>query len=205
MTEFFNSSDWDQYWEADKGGGSSIQKVISKFRKHFDNEYVKLITSLTPSNDAKILEVGCGTGYGTHKLGDMGYTSFALDYSPRATIFWDRESANFFIADGFHIPFKSDSFDLVWNAGVLEHFPDPQPMIREMIRVCRPGGTVCIIVPYIFDILAYLKVAGEENIFTKKKLKNELKELDDVGIKVLYTCAGMLISGWGRKSNEIEV
>jgi SAM-dependent methyltransferase len=203
-SQFFEDTDWDQYWDAEVSGGSFLKKLVSIFRIHFDNEYVKHVTSLIPSTDVKILEVGCGTGYSAHKLGEMGYRSIALDYSPQAKIFWDREIANFFVADGFHIPFKSDSFDLVWNAGVLEHFPDPQPMLKEMIRVCKPGGTVCIIVPYIFDILAYLEVAGEENIFTKKKLKNELRELDDVGIKVLYTCAAMLISGWGRKRSEVK-
>jgi SAM-dependent methyltransferase len=199
MTEFFEKGDWDRFWEAEKGGGTSIQKVVSRFRTHFDNEYVKQVTFLAPSKDARILEVGCGTAYGTHRLGEMGYVSFAMDYSPQAANFWDRKAANFLIADGFHIPFKSDSFDLVWNAGVLEHFSDPQPMLNEMIRVCKPGGIVCVIVPYIFDVLAYMRVYGEEKIYTKSDVKILLRNLDDVGVKVFYLCAGMLICGWGRK------
>jgi len=203
-SRFFDSGDWNRFWEAEVGGGSGIQKIVSKFRKHFDNEYVKRIITLKPSPNGKILEVGCGTAHCSHELGEKGYNSFALDYSPQAKILWNRKVANFIIADGFHIPFKSDSFDLVWNAGVLEHFSDPQPMLKEMIRVCKPGGLVCIIVPYIFDVLAYLRVYGEEKIFTKKKLKELLNDLDEVGIKVLYTCGGMLISGWGRKKSEVR-
>lgn len=198
-SKFFDNSDWNRFWEADMGGGSGIQRIISKFRKHFDNEYVKRIITLKPSPNGKILEVGCGTAHCTHKLGERGYSSFALDYSPQAKIFWNQKAAHFIIADGFHIPFKSDSFDLVWNAGVLEHFTDPQPMLKEMKRVCKPGGMVFIIVPYIFNIFAYLGIWGEERTFTKKMLKGLLKELDEVGIKVLYTCGGMLVSGWGRK------
>ena len=199
MEKYFESGDWDRFWEDEGGESSALQKLIGIFRLHFDNEYIRLITSLDTSKDGRILEVGCGTAYGTHRLGDMGYNAYALDYSPQAARFWDGKVANFAVADGFHLPFKSDSFDLIWNAGVMEHFSDAQPMLKEMIRVCKPEGIVCIIVPYIFDILAHMKVYGEEKIFTRKILKHELRELDDVGIKVLYTCAGMLIAGWGRK------
>lgn len=199
MEKYFESGDWDRVWEAEGGDSSILQKVIGIFRIHFDNEYIRLITSLDASKGGRVLEVGCGTAYGTHRLGEMGYNAYAMDYSPQAARFWDRNMANFAVADGFNLPFKSDSFDLVWNAGVMEHFSDAQPMLKEMIRVCKPGGIVCIIVPYLFDILAHMKVYGEEKIFTRKIIREELKELDDVGIKVLYTCAAMLIAGWGRK------
>lgn len=201
-SKFFDSSDWDRFWEGETGGDSGIQKIISKFRKHFDNEYLKRIITLKPSPNGKILEVGCGTAHCTHKLSEKGYNSFALDYSPKAKIFWNQKAAHFIIADGFHIPFKSDSFELVWNAGVLEHFTDPQPMLKEMIRVCKPGGMVFIIVPYVFNILAPLRIWGEERTFTKKMLKGLLKDLDEVGVKVLYTCGGILINGWGRKKGS---
>jgi len=198
-SKYFDSSDWDRFWEGETGGDSGIQKIISKFRKHFDNEYLKRIITLKPSPNGKILEVGCGTAQCTHKLSEKGYNSFAMDYSPQARIFWNQEAAHFLIADGFHIPFKSDSFELVWNAGVLEHFTDPQPMLKEMIRVCKPDGMVFIIVPYVLNILAPLRIWGEERTFTKKMLKGLLKDLDEVGVKVLYTCGGILINGWGRK------
>jgi SAM-dependent methyltransferase/ribosomal protein S18 acetylase RimI-like enzyme len=200
--KFFDSRDWDRYWADEMGEGSGAQKIVSRFRKHFDDEYVKQLRKLSSATDEKILEVGCGTGYSSHKLADIGNNVFALDYSPQAKNFWSKKLANFLVADGFHIPLKSNSFDLVWNAGVLEHFSNPQDMLREMIRVCKPNGTVCVFVPYIFDITAHLKLYGEENIFTKKKLKNELRELEDVGIKVLYKCGGMIICGWGRKKGK---
>lgn len=198
-SKYFDSSDWDRFWEGETGGDSGVQKIISIFRKHFDNEYLKRIITLKPSPNGKVLEVGCGTAQCTHKLSERGYNSFAMDYSPQARIFWNQKVAQFLIADGFHIPFKPDSFDLVWNAGVLEHFTDPQPMLKEMIRVCKPGGMVFIIVPYVLNILAPLRIWGEERTFTKKMLKGLLNELDEVGVKVLYTCGGILINGWGRK------
>lgn len=38
------------------------------------------------------------------------------------------------------LPFPSDSFDVVMTAHTLEHLPTPVPVLREMIRVLRPGG-----------------------------------------------------------------
>ena len=199
MTEYYESGDWDKFWEDESGKSPVFQRIISRFRIHFDNQCIGLITSFGTPEHGKVLEVGCGTALGTHRLGEMGYDAYALDYSPKAAGLWNRNIANFAVADGFSLPFKSDSFDLVWNTGVMEHFSDPQPMLGEMIRVCRPGGIVCIIVPYIFDFTAHLKLYGEEQIFTRKRLRDELSELDDVKIKVLYKCGAILIAGWGRK------
>lgn len=198
-SEYYDSSDWDTYWEGKIERGAFAQKLIARSRGHFGEQYLKEIQRLLPQHGGKILEVGCGTAYSTKRLGEKGYDSYALDYSPSAQRLWDKKLAHFFIADGFHIPFSSDSFDLVWNAGVLEHFPNPQDMIKEMIRVCKPKKTVCVFLPYIFDFTAHFKLYGEETIFTKKKLVKELGDLENVNVKVLYKLGGMIICGWGQK------
>jgi SAM-dependent methyltransferase/ribosomal protein S18 acetylase RimI-like enzyme len=203
-SKFFDSGDWDRYWVDEIGEGSTIQKIVGRFRKHFGDEYVKQLRNLSSTTGGKILEVGCGTAYSSLKLAETGHNVFAIDYSQMAKKFWNKGLATFLIADGFHIPYKSDSFGLVWNAGVLEHFSNPQEMLREMIRVCKPNGIVCVFVPYLLDFTAHLKLYGEENIFTKEKLKNELRELEYVGIKVLYKCGGMIICGWGRKKGKSD-
>jgi len=45
--------------------------------------------------------------------------------------------------DGFSLPFKDESFDVVYSEGVIEHFPIDRStqMIREHARVCRTGGS----------------------------------------------------------------
>lgn len=199
---FFGNSEWDRYWEQEIDEARGTQKLIKVFRTHFGDEYIRQLKSFIQSGDARILEIGCGTAYCTQKLGDNGFMTYALDYSPQAARYWDRSRGIFLIADGFNIPFKSDSFDVVWNAGVLEHFDNPRDMLLEMARVCKPQGTICIFVPYLFDFTAHLKLYGEENIFTRKKLRELFSVLDDVGVKVLYRTGGMIICGWGKKIGE---
>jgi len=44
------------------------------------------------------------------------------------------------ISDGECLPFRSETFDVVYSNGVLHHTPDTAGAIREVHRVLRPGG-----------------------------------------------------------------
>ena len=46
--------------------------------------------------------------------------------------------------DAAELPFESGSFDLVYCRFLLEYLRDPARAIREMVRVCRPGGRVLV-------------------------------------------------------------
>lgn len=50
-------------------------------------------------------------------------------------------------ATGEAIPYPDDSFDIVYSSNVLEHVGDPAAVLAESIRVLKPGGTLCFVVP----------------------------------------------------------
>jgi SAM-dependent methyltransferase len=52
------------------------------------------------------------------------------------------DNVRFEVADGMALPFEDGTFDVVHAHQVLQHVPDPVGMLREMRRVCRPGGLV---------------------------------------------------------------
>jgi SAM-dependent methyltransferase len=55
--------------------------------------------------------------------------------------------AVFAAADGRHLPFPAHAFDKVYSSAVIHMLPgrdDGMRVIEEMIRVCRPGGTVLV-------------------------------------------------------------
>ena len=98
-----------------------------------------------------VVEIGCGTGR----------FLFALTGAAGLAVGIDRDSAMLRVArqkaplyatarsfwlqgDGSAIPFANDSFDLVFENTVLCSCLDPAPVLQEMVRVCKPGGTVLL-------------------------------------------------------------
>ena len=72
------------------------------------------------------------------------------------------------IADGEHLPFAAETFDVVYSNGVLHHTPDTAGAIREAHRVLRPGGTAKVMLyhrhslNYWFEIILRRGVIGGE-------------------------------------------
>lgn len=54
--------------------------------------------------------------------------------------------------DILQLPFADDSFDLIICNHVLEHIPDDQAAMRELLRVLRPGGQAILQVPFAKDV-----------------------------------------------------
>lgn len=94
-----------------------------------------------PGGDGPILDLGCGEG---RSLGRFGRT-IGVDLLPAlAAVAAGRGPV--VIADAAHgLPFADGAFGGVYAVLVLEHLPDPAPVIAEMARVVRPGGW-CVLV-----------------------------------------------------------
>lgn len=62
--------------------------------------------------------------------------------------------ADFVLADGFRLPFPDETFDIVWNEGVNEHFEGEQrqKIFDEMARVCVTGGKMIVIAPNALNL-----------------------------------------------------
>ncbi|WP_187429675.1 2-methoxy-6-polyprenyl-1,4-benzoquinol methylase, mitochondrial [Roseobacter fucihabitans] len=61
-------------------------------------------------------------------------------------------------ADVMSLPYEDQSFDVVMAAHVLEHLPNPQRALTEMVRVLKPGGMVflCVTRPSLFGVVVQL-------------------------------------------------
>ncbi|HEY1378392.1 MAG TPA: class I SAM-dependent methyltransferase [Gemmataceae bacterium] len=101
-----------------------------------------------PRPDARLLDIGCGTGH-SHAIyaGAVG-SYLGVDLSPAAvemarTAFPHDEWQ---VADACDLPFMDESFDVVAFSSVLHHIPDFPRAVREARRVLRPDG-----VAFAFD------------------------------------------------------
>jgi ubiquinone/menaquinone biosynthesis C-methylase UbiE len=97
---------------------------------------------------ARVLEVGCGTGFITQKLALLPAVSEAVGVDP-CPGFVERARRRtpllrFEVADGRALPFPDHAFDGVVFATTLCHVPDPGRALGEAHRVLRPGGFLLI-------------------------------------------------------------
>ena len=101
------------------------------------------------SQSSKVLDVGCGEGSRLSTLLPSELAGWGVDTDSYAINLAQRQYPmhNFQISAGKKLPYKSDAFDLVYSAFVLEHVQNPANFLNEMIRVCRPGGHVIILCP----------------------------------------------------------
>jgi ubiquinone/menaquinone biosynthesis C-methylase UbiE len=120
--------------------------------------------------DSRILEVGCGTGVITSEL--LSLTSLnpeGVDISfPRLKIAAENNDRPCYLcADAYHLPYRSDAFDFVLTHFFFLWIKDALPVLKEMIRIMKPGGTVIALAepdyfsridaPPIFEALGYMQ------------------------------------------------
>lgn len=96
----------------------------------------------------RVLEVGCGDGYGLDVAKAKGYQALVgcdinLDKLKIAVSF----GHTVVVQDLHHLGFRSQVFDAVHCTHTLEHAHDGYRAVREMHRVLRPGGVLFVIVP----------------------------------------------------------
>jgi ubiquinone/menaquinone biosynthesis C-methylase UbiE len=92
---------------------------------------------------AQILDLGCSDGSHMGRLGSAGRV-FGVDLSIRLLSEASRV-APVSAAEGERLPFRSNSFDLVYVSHVLHHAADHRAVLREIHRVLKPGGVAFVI------------------------------------------------------------
>lgn len=103
---------------------------------------------------SRFLEIGCAPGKRLAWVGEkLGARVAGLDYSPTG-VHWSREvaravgvEADIREEDAFRTTFGESTFDVVYSAGVIEHFDDPREIVRVHVRLAKPGGVALIAIP----------------------------------------------------------
>lgn len=198
---------WESYWR----GHPRIDETYST-----GDRLVREILADGAVAGALVLEVGAGSGRDTLGLVRAGARGVVLDYSP-ASLALVRDQAraqgltvHLVRADALAMPFRDGAFAVVFHQGLLEHFRDPMPLLRENARVTRRGGRVVVDVPQTVHFYTLMKqvlialnawFAGWETQFTPGALEARLRA---AGLTVRRTYGDWMVPGlWYRVLREV--
>jgi len=114
------------------------------------NKFARLLDQAIPRN-ARILELGCGTGQMSLYLARADRLVIGADLT-RASLELAAAAADrfkldrvLFLETDLHRPgLRAGSFDVVYSSGVLHHTPNPRAAFRSMAQLARPGGMIVL-------------------------------------------------------------
>jgi SAM-dependent methyltransferase len=100
-----------------------------------------------PAN-CRIADIGCGSGEITSRLAMMyeRATVIGIDILPTSVSYASRRYAalsarlHFEDGDAFELKLTAGEFDLVVCRHVTQSIPEPEKMLAELLRICKPGG-----------------------------------------------------------------
>ena len=114
------------------------------------SEFAGLIDRAIPG-DARIVEIGCGTGQMSLYLARAHRIVIGADLT-RASLKLGADAARrfglsqvqFIETDLHHPGLRAGVFDVVYSSGVLHHTPDPSAAFANIVRLARPGGMIVV-------------------------------------------------------------
>jgi SAM-dependent methyltransferase len=154
-----------------------------------------IVEAARPASDDHLLDVACGPGLVVCAFAPYVRDATGIDVTPAmldrahklaaekgmANVFWRQ-------GDVYSLPYDDASFTIVTTRFSVHHFVDPAAVLREMVRVCAPGGRIVVVDDY----------ASEEA--TKAAAFNRLEKLRDPShslalslteLKGLFSAAGL--------------
>jgi SAM-dependent methyltransferase len=114
-----------------------------------------IVEAARPAPDDRVLDVACGPGLVVCAFAPHVQEATGIDVTPAmlgrasklaaekglANVAWQQ-------GDVYALPYQDASFTIVTTRFSFHHFLDPAAVLREMVRVCAPGGRIVVVDDY---------------------------------------------------------
>jgi 2-polyprenyl-6-hydroxyphenyl methylase/3-demethylubiquinone-9 3-methyltransferase len=91
-----------------------------------------------------LVDIGCGAGVLAPHIAHLGYQHVGVDVVLGSAAIARERGVTVIVGDARAIPLSDACADVVVAGEVLEHVPDLDRVVAEVIRILRPGGTLVI-------------------------------------------------------------
>lgn len=144
---------WDHVWQTGASGN-----VITTLREYYSGRLRNLITPHI-TKTSRVLELGCGTSTLLLSLAPRVQEVVGIDISSEGLKIAERHkaesnipNARFVKADCRNVPYTNE-FDVVYSAGLIEHFFEQDiDVVRQHLKALKPGGVAIMSVPYKYSL-----------------------------------------------------
>lgn len=144
---------WDSYWSQDGGAAKLVYSAVAAcYRNLVIKRNLEYFLRKHFRTGSQLLHAGCGSGAVDSELQKVMRIT-AVDISSEALNLYLRnnpDAQRLEHASIFELPGEDESYDGVYNLGVVEHFTHDEirKMLREFHRVLRRDGKVVIFWPH---------------------------------------------------------
>jgi len=200
--------DWDSYWSKNENKSKSyIYDLIAAFyRKFIIRPALNYFILRNFNSKSKLLHAGCGSGQVDLEIGKNIRIS-ALDISPNALNIYKKSNKNYhkiILGSIFNIPEDENSYDGIYNLGVMEHFSENEiiDILKEFNRVLIPNGKIVLFWPpeYGLSVLFLKVIHFFINIIMRKNIQLHPPEITRIKsrqqAKIFLNKAGFKLSGY---------
>lgn len=176
-------NNWEKYY---KGISEDIDYYFPQ------EDLVEAVTTFLKKdiNNSKILELGCGKGLESMELEKRGADVTVVDYSETAVNSFKKRCVDSGVEidviqqDITSLNIPDRRFDLIFSSGVLEHFHNPDEIVKKQFELLENNGILIVDVPNKYTLYTVIKKilmklnlwnAGWETEYSPKDLENLLK------------------------------
>jgi ubiquinone/menaquinone biosynthesis C-methylase UbiE len=119
------------------------------FSRLFQEDWHAEMISHVPSGARELLDIGCGTGFFLAELCAQHPKAVGLDISHAMLLVSDQyvPAARLITGDAEHLPFREQTFDVVFCKGSLHHMRNHVGFLSDCRALLKPGGVLIMSEP----------------------------------------------------------
>jgi len=186
LSSYYESSDYISHTDSKT---SIIDKVYHLVKLYTIQKKVSLINSFKTENK-KLLDVGCGTGDFLVACKNNGWIINGVEpnLNAKKIISSKLQDGEIIYADLFEL--NNEQFDVITLWHVLEHVPNLQDYISELIKLLKPNGVLIVAVPNFksYDANYY------NEFWAAFDVPRHLWHFSKKSIELLFSKQGMIVS-----------
>jgi 2-polyprenyl-3-methyl-5-hydroxy-6-metoxy-1,4-benzoquinol methylase len=124
--------------------------------------YIAILKSLGATGGSRVFDYGCSWGYGSWQMAAEGFEVTAYEISRPRAAYAAKELGVRLSEMNRETP---ASYDFFFSAHVIEHVPSPAQMLKDGMRLLKPGGVFLAITPNGSDAFRKLKGASWSSLW----------------------------------------